>query len=517
MSRTVVVGLDGANWDLIRPWLDEGLLPNVEEVLKNGAHAKSFSYVPPVTVPNWKCYSTGKNPGKLGVYRFDRFDVDRKEFVFHHSNDFDSAELWDYLNDEGLSTAVVNMPTTYPPRPLDGVMICGGPDAREGEYRMLDAVYTYPEELQEKLQERYGYEIHPKPLISSNEQRGEEIEAILELIDLRFEVATDLLTEGGFDFLHVTSFYSNTLQHFFWRDEPVERAWRIIDRHVGRFLEMEDTNVVLMSDHGCSEVETVFYLNVWLQENGYLSLTSDLDDLLNRAGITKERLLRISNRLGVTDALARLVPDGLQSLVPWEEGIRGRRIFEKIDWEDTRAVANSQGLIYLLDERGTPGHEELKEQLRRELTGLTGPNGEELFEEIHGPEDLYSGPYLDLAPDLVIEFREGVHVSEAAGKEGVFHDTGRWRAENVTEGIFVAHGPDVSARGDLGDIRISDIAPSILRMTRCRVPNDMDGEPVGLNDYPKETREPIRLERASGTGGTGDEVKERLESLGYLS
>ncbi|MFC6719940.1 alkaline phosphatase family protein [Halovalidus salilacus] len=367
MARTIVIGLDGGNWELISPWLESGELPNIARLIERGATATSHSYLPPVTVPNWKCYSTGKNPGKLSVYRFDHLDVRNENYVFHHSTDFKSAELWDYLNDEGYRTAVVNMPTTYPPREIDGAMICGGPDAREGEYRALDDVYTYPESLQKKLEAEYDYAIHPKPLISSKDERGEEVDAIQELIDLRFRVAKDLLSREEFDFLHVTSFYSNTLQHFFWQEEPVFETWKLFDDHIGDFLELEDTNVIVMSDHGCENVHTVVHLNNWLEKEGYLSLETSVDDVMNKAGLTKERVLQVSKKLGATDTLARIIPEKIQNLVPWEEGVRGKRTFEKINWEETDAVANAQGLVYVAHEKDSETYNRVRSELLEKL------------------------------------------------------------------------------------------------------------------------------------------------------
>lgn len=517
MNKTVVIGLDGANWELIDPWLQEGDLPNIERILQNGVHGESHSYLPPVTVPNWKCYSTGKNPGKLGVYRFDRLDTDRREYVFHHSTDFDSAELWDYLNDEGYTTGVVNMPTTYPPREIDGFMICGGPDARQSEYRRLDDTYTFPEALQTRLEEDYDYQIHPKPLISSKDERGEEVEAIHRLIDLRFQVAHDLLQEENVDFLHVTSFYSNTLQHFFWRDEPVHEAWKLFDKHIGRFLELDDTNVVIMSDHGCAKIDHVVYLNNWLIENDYLTLETSVDDLLRRMGLTKELALRFAKKFGLVEVLAKTVPTRLQTIVPWEEGVRSQRTFEKIDWENSVAVANTQGIVYLMMDPEHVMYDQVRTDLKTAIENLETPNGTSVVGAMHLSEDIYDGQHMDKAPDLVAHQTNGVHISEATGVAGVHHDTGRWEAENIPPGIFAAVGPDVKESGDIGTMKISDIAPSVLAMMGCAVPTDVDGDPQPVFDGDWEERDPLPSPHGESDSHGDEEVRERLESLGYLS
>jgi len=70
MTKVLVIGLDGATWDLIEPWAEEGKLPTFKMLMENGTWGELESCIPFVTYPAWKCYSTGKNPGRLGVYWF---------------------------------------------------------------------------------------------------------------------------------------------------------------------------------------------------------------------------------------------------------------------------------------------------------------------------------------------------------------------------------------------------------------------------------------------------------------
>lgn len=266
---TIVVGIDGANWEMIRPWLEDGELPNLQRLIDSGIGGTSRSCLPPITVPNWKCYSTGKNPGKLDVFRFDTIDTDKQELAFHDSGDFKSAELWDYLNDAGYTAGVLNKPSTYPPREIDGFIVAGGPDATDGEYRSVHGQYVTPEHVQEFLEAEFDYRIHPSPILNPTDNGPEEIEAALDLIEMRFKAANALLERENPDFLHMTVFYIMVLQHYFWTEEPVLRAWKRIDGHLEQFMD-EGHDILLMSDHGTDYVDSVFYINVWLEQNGYL-------------------------------------------------------------------------------------------------------------------------------------------------------------------------------------------------------------------------------------------------------
>ena len=91
---------------------------------------------------NWKCYASGKNPGGFGVFWFEKVDLANEEIAVCSGSDFDTPEIWDYLNDEGRTAGVMNMPSTYPSQPIEEFMISGGPDAVEGEYRSLPVLLT---------------------------------------------------------------------------------------------------------------------------------------------------------------------------------------------------------------------------------------------------------------------------------------------------------------------------------------------------------------------------------------
>ena len=513
MTRTFVVGLDGASWRLLDPWIEAGNLPNLAALRDGGSWAGTSSTLPPVTFPNWKSYSSGKNPGKYGVFWFEHVDLAAGEIAVAEGGDFETAELWDYLNAAGQSTGVVNMPTMYPPRSIDGPVVCGGPDATEGEYRSIEGGYTSPPELEAELEDRFEYRVHPEPLLSSNEERGAEVEAILDLLDTHFEAALALFEEQDLAFMHLTLFYLNVLQHFFWNDEPTERAWELVDEWLGELRELPDTNVVLMSDHGSGPTQTEFYVNEWLAANGYQARTRTVEDLLRPLGLDRETVLGVAKRLGVVDALATVVPERLQQLVPQADGLKRGRKLEAIDLDRTRAVASGQGPIYL---NPAFDREQVREDLIADLRSLEDEHGP-LFEGVHTGEDVYSGPFVESGPDVVVDQRPGVHVNDGIGGGAVMTGPDRWAAENTRHGIFVANGPDFEAAGKLERISILDIAPTILAAHGVDVPTDLDGSalPIVAGDPDVGTQEPITLSKRTG-GEDRATVEDRLQQLGYM-
>jgi predicted AlkP superfamily phosphohydrolase/phosphomutase len=517
VSRTFVVGLDGASWRLLDPWIADGTLPNLAALRERSTWAENRSCLPPVTFPNWKCYASGKDPSGFGVFWFERVDLAAERIDVVDSTDFHTAELWDYLADEGRSVGVVNMPTMYPPREIggdgDAFVVAGGPGAVEGEYRSLDSGYTWPPDLEADLEEQFGYRVHPDPLLSGNDERGAEVDAILDLFDTRFEAALSLFDERDLDFVHLTLFYLNVLHHFFWDEEPTRRGWQRVDEWLGRIDDREDVNLVLVSDHGSAPTTTEFYVNEWLAEQGYQTRKRTVEDYLRPLGLTRENALRVAKRLGMVDLLARTVPERLQQLVPQQAGLKRGRKLEALDLDRTQAVASSQGPIYLNPALDT---EQRREELLADLRAATDEHGP-VFDGVHRGEEVYQGPYLDEAPEIVVDQRPGVHVNDGMGGGEIVTAPDRWAAENTRSGIFLASGPDFEHRGEIDRIGITDIAPTLLAAAGCALPTDLHGSvvPILADDPDPPERGPITVAETAGQDVSG-EVSDRLQQLGYM-
>jgi len=129
MKPVVVLGLDGASLNVIGDWINSGELPNLQRVRNEGVSERMNACLPPVTSPNWKCYATGRNPGEFGIFWWQNIDFEEERIHYPRERKFGTPEIWDYLNEDGKSAGVVNLPLQYPPREIDQFMIAGGPDA----------------------------------------------------------------------------------------------------------------------------------------------------------------------------------------------------------------------------------------------------------------------------------------------------------------------------------------------------------------------------------------------------
>jgi predicted AlkP superfamily phosphohydrolase/phosphomutase len=513
---TVVLGLDGAAFELVDRWIGDGTLPTFARLVEEGAAADLQSCVPPVTCPNWQCYATGTNPGKLGVFWWEH--VDTEDHTIRNtsaSTEFDGRYYWEYLDGQ---SAVVNLPTSYPPPEAPaGVHVAGGPGAEQSGY-------TAPPELETQLAAEFDYTVHPEQMGKLDADRPDSpcVEEIYDLVETRFDVLESYVADDNTDFVHCTVFYLNVLQHFYWDHEVVRECWRRIDDRLADLIESDDLETLfVMSDHGCNQIDVSFAVNAWLEREGYLETTTGVSDLLHRVGLTRERVRPLLSSLGLEWWLRRVVPRRLQVLLPDAEGGVDKSAKEGVvDWKNSVAVASGQGPLYILAE-DPEERKRVRTELLARLDGLEH-GGRTVVEAAVPAETVYQGEHIDRAPDILLRQAPGVHIEGAVGGTEPFQSPSRWRGENKETGLFVAHGPAIEPNAELDDMHILDIAPSVLHHENTAVPTNLDGSVrtglfaagTGPAERDPATQPPV----GSGIDGDATEsrVGERLQDLGYL-
>lgn len=149
MKKLLIIGLDGATWSVLIPLIEEGELPTLEKLLKNGCYGTLESTIPPVTGAGWLALATGKTPGKTGIIDF----VNRKDKSYKlypvTSFDFKGHSLWDYLSKVNKKIGVFNYPMLFPPYKINGFMVSGVGAFPEDNI-------TYPPSLKRKLEQITG-------------------------------------------------------------------------------------------------------------------------------------------------------------------------------------------------------------------------------------------------------------------------------------------------------------------------------------------------------------------------
>lgn len=487
--KIVVIGLDGATWDLIHPFVKGGKLPTFKMLLEKGSYAGMRSSIPYVTFPAWKCYSTGKNPGKLGVFWFARIDFKAKRCIHHNSLDFKSKELWDYLTDCGFTCGVINMPTTYPPKKVKGFMISGPPIPAEKNF-------TYPCELEKIIKEKYNYRVNPDPSRFILEEKP-DLHHIEELLNIRFDITLDVMQ--NVDFLHTTIFYIDVVQHFYWNEKAIIlRIYKKIDSFLKKVIkEVGEGYLFLVSDHGFGQQEMIFYVNEWLARKGYLVKKKDVfRSILPALLPDRQKIMKTARSTGIIHILLKIVPkpvlNRLLNVFPREGKFTIGNAMEKcIDWEKTRAFA-VYSLIYINKGMLSPSElKKLKNDITEQLKNVR--NNGYCIQKVSQCAQIYRGDFVDYGPDLVIEPEDGCEINHAVSNKNSKLWKKIQKGTHRRNGIFLAYGPDIKKAKET-EIDIYDVAPTILHICGLPVPTDMDGrilKEIFEKDSPLAKRTPV--------------------------
>ena len=184
-NKVFVVGLDGGSFNLLQPWIEEGELPNIKDLMENGVCGEMKSTMPPMTAPAWNSIITGMNPGKHGVFDFMIRDRKTNRYLPVSSCIRQCNTIWDYVGRNRGKVVVLNIPTTYPPDPVQGVLISGWltPAGRKD--------FIYPPEILPEIEDKFGeYLFYPRTL-----NVDDFLTECMEVLDYKFRVARYLVEQ----------------------------------------------------------------------------------------------------------------------------------------------------------------------------------------------------------------------------------------------------------------------------------------------------------------------------------
>jgi len=557
-NKILIIGLDGASPDLIEKWMDD--LPNFKKIKENGVFGSLNSTIPPFSCPAWNCFMTGKNPGKIGIFDFQvglgQFDVSSYPAIVNLTYQ-DSLSFWDIISDVGLKVGIINVPLTYPPTELNGFMVSGfltPPDATD---------YTYPEKLRDEIY-RFIPNYEPTEFVEMTApelmRRREEgfLDANSLCIENTSRISDYLLRNKRWD-IFVTVFTPlDRLQHYFWHhmdenhpkyDEGQAQKYRNVIKDFYQKLDGiigelegkldEETNIIIMSDHGFGPAYGYFHINNFLRENGFLRVEKPgrIKVLSNYILKGSKHLLRFIAKLGILELpfikgailgekswIRKLTPKNIKLEHPYMRS----RSFLDIDWKNTKAYAFGNNKIFInLKGRESKGiieegdeYEKIVRELKDALYGVRSPlTGKPLFTKIYEKKEIYKGKHTKEAPDLVVMGKE-ISFKMGTGKGEVFEIPGLQSGDHRQEGLIMMRGPDIKG-GKRISADILDIAPTVLYMEGIAIPSDIDGRVLKevLNiDYEIEYQEPISKEKDVHKYSEEEniELQKRLKGLGYM-
>ena len=115
LRKTLVIGLDGAPYDLIKQWSQTGEMPHLARLIARGRFGVLRSTIPVHSPTAWASYITGLNPGKHGVFDFVRREEDGYQLRVIRADQIAGASLWKLLSEGDRRVGIMNVPMTYPP------------------------------------------------------------------------------------------------------------------------------------------------------------------------------------------------------------------------------------------------------------------------------------------------------------------------------------------------------------------------------------------------------------------
>ena len=570
-QKTIVVGLDGATPNLVMKWIVENRLPNLARIRKDGVGGNLWSTTPPVSPVAWASFMTGLNPGKHGVFDWLQMKRGSRDLYLVNSTSIDGTKLWKILSDADKRVMVINVPFTFPPEKVNGFMISGL--ATSGLTSQWRRDLTYPSNLYKELIEEIGdYKTEtniPTQFFGFADIDFDEDAFLAEIYSTTDKIAEAMFylkKKYDWDFLMVAFLGTDTIQHFFWKYTDPEnpsyssemamkhrdvilKYYQRLDEIVGELLEgiYESTNVIIMSDHGFGPQYSGVFLNNYLMSLGLLQPKerSWMSRLLLGTGLSREKVYLLFDRLGVgKDILLRIyntLPQELKDLIPQE-----RTFGIDCDMSATQAYVTGWGELHInVKGRNPEGivepgeeYEKLRQHLIEQIYKLKdSKTGNPIFNKISKKEEVYKGPHLPEAPDLVINFEKTAicsrllpNTSEIAEKGYLASSTKRsgmlcWSGTHRTNGLLLMKGKGIR-RGLTLDAKIIDLYPTVLFLMDVVVPSDIDGGVLTEAFYSSHIKSnPIRYEGASQYKSVPsyafskkeeEEIHKRLGALGYF-
>ena len=533
--KAVILGLDGATLRLIRPWVADGLLPNLKGLMDVGRTGVLHSTIPATTPLAWPSIFTGCEPGKHGIFGFYRRKPGTYEWAKQSGLDLRRPAIWDILGAQGLRSGVFFVPYTFPARPLNGVMVTGRGGASDLRLRM-----SHPPDLAADLVQRFG-ELAVLGKRRSVENVLHEVARDLEAaVNGKTEVIAHMVERESLDLVFAVWDHTDTVAHLFWHhtdlplpdtSSPVFRIYKAVDDGIGRVLDAAggDPLVFVCSDHGTYPVHHRVRIVPWLQEQGALRVTGSAQaKVLSAAAATSQK-----------------IPEGFRSLLPVRK-LRGlKRRFQPtveaaIDWSSTKIYpqpATAESLYVNMVGREPGGTVEAAEAagVLDDLTGslleATTPAGEPIVRSVHRGSETYRGSEAGHGPDLIVESHLGfMFAPSRIGEKEIFwqpprpvieRDPPRSICYHDPEGMLIVKGPGVRPGASI-DAHCTDLAPTLLAMLGLSAPPGMDGHPIQVAGPALDQPPTMDIDVP---GPLGDEalsaqeeqlIERQLRDLGYV-
>ncbi|MFB0534339.1 MAG: alkaline phosphatase family protein [Anaerolineae bacterium] len=366
--RTVIVGLDGMPFGLIKDFTANETMPHTGRLIESGAFRQMASSIPEISSVAWSSIITGTNPGEHGIFGFTDLAPGTYRLTFPNFNSLKASPFW--MREGSERSVILNVPSTFPARPLNGVQVAG--------FVALDLERaTYPPSLVPWLRDAdYRVDVDSQAAHKSLDLFLRDLERTLQA---RITAYRYLWEKEDWDTFMLVFTGTDRLAHFLWdayedKEHPYRAAFlnhlHQVDEVIGEIAQRiaDEDVLILLSDHGFEALESDVYVNFFLRQEGFLKIEKD-------------------------------PPRGLQDIA-----------------NGTQAFALDPGRIYINIEnkypRGAVPHSDreiLLDELTSALQGLE-IDGRRVVKRVYRKEEIFEGPWHHQAPDLVMLANEGFNL-----------------------------------------------------------------------------------------------------------
>ncbi len=521
-----MIGLDGATFSLLRPLSQQGVLPFLTGLIRQGTIATLMSTRNPLTPPAWTSMTTGRSPEVHGIYDFLRpsyLDDGGVYLKVNDRRDNRAESIFSMVGRAGLRATALNFYGYAPAPAIEGYVVSGFVPWKHLRHGI------HPPELFPRLKAAENFDYRDLGMDIGEEKKvvqglaADEHEEWIELQNVRdaawTEVTCRLMAEDRTELTALVLDGPDKIQHLFWRyldpdgyagppgpETDKVRAlatnfYARMDDNVRRMVELAgpETNVIITSDHGFGPTTEIFYVNQWLAEKGYLIWGKSL----------------------AADEKGQLTPDKI------------RDHLGMVDWRRTVAFCPtpSSNAIYIKPDPGNgigvqpENYLDFALKLRAELLDWRDPaTGTPVIVRAE-MNKMRGQSFAEPCPDITLTLRDGGFVSILAS-DTIVKSRALADGTHRPEGIFIGYGPAFRRDEQIDPLSLLDMTPLMLTLLGLPVPRDLEGR------VPVEALEPDVVttgrggatQTVSAAGQDHEEVSEedrqillrQMQKLGYM-
>lgn len=479
-TRLAIFGLDGARYDLIEKWVNQGYLPTFQKIIEKGVSGSVKTVLPgPHSFSAWTSFATGKNPGKHGLCYPVVPDFENKKLKFIDSSDIKVKKIWNYLSEANKIVGVMDLPILYPVESVNGIMVSSwGTPALESEY-------TYPSEIKPIMDK-----FEAGTIANCYERSNKALKNLYKATDKKFDSIRWFFNNYDWDFFvnefigtellhHLYSPFLDILHHQYNPNfETIVRDYYIkLDSFFKEIIERyPDIHIILMSDHGFCTNKEYIYVNNILEKNGLFikkTETTNQKHQLYHYIINQLTKLFLLIPFSVKNNVSKFLPKFLIKKIKHKKTLN-------VNWDKSLAMCQQMGMIYInrANEKIKNGELSVENVTQQVFECLKKDDFlKDKIRNLYTKQDLFSGENQENLPDIVLDLKED-YKTNTSTPLNKFQDRINIHipTRHTINALFMAYGPAFKQGIKIENHIIMDIMPTILYLFNHPIPKDVDGK-----------------------------------------